>query len=119
MAKKGQGYKQLIPSIVLRSNYFTSLLTHFFSFKRQIHCPRVILHINLFFSFLIFSSLQLFKDFTWINNLGFPKDVIEIPHNPGQYRTNENVLVKDSQLHNKQPLLLNGSKHIFTLFLYI
>lgn len=72
------------------------ILKYYFLLKRRLHCPRNILHINLFASFLLFSTIQLIKELTWVSSVGFPKDVIEV--SPKTYEMNPNISVSIKNL---------------------
>ncbi|BFY97238.1 hypothetical protein BsWGS_00277 [Bradybaena similaris] len=55
---------------------------------RRLHCPRNIIHLNLFTAFVLRALLSFLKDSLLTAHLGLPGDVLEVT--PGKYIFNSN-----------------------------
>lgn len=62
-----------------------------FSIKK-LHCPRNILHMNLFVSFILRAFVSILKDILFIDGLGTEKDILD--KNGFKYFTTDLVVNK-------------------------
>ena len=46
-------------------------------FSRRLHCPRNIVHMNLFLSLILRAFISLLRELLFVNGVGFQKDVMK------------------------------------------
>ncbi|KAH3720599.1 hypothetical protein DPMN_063499, partial [Dreissena polymorpha] len=50
------------------------------SYFRKLRCPRNYIHLNLFVAFILRACTNIIRENTFVHNLGFEKDVVELPN---------------------------------------